>query len=152
MKRLKDLLQKKIDRVRIAEMRKEWNINLIKSETEFLLEIKKLILDFESLKLETLIVEPSHQGPETKMRDDLIRGLLIELLGMKVAGLPLFMLDFNIQRLIEYRKLNIKGSKVLCDMAIRDYCDFHLKTAPAPEKEYLNNILNHLNNEETKIN
>lgn len=147
MSRLKELLQKKIERVKLAEMNGDWNTRTIETETEFLLEIKKLIVAYETLSLETLSIEPASVAPEIQLRDDIIRGLLIEILGLKVAGEPVFMLDFNIQNLIEYRKLNINGCKALADFAITDYCYFHLKTAPKKEQEHLFRILNSITNE-----
>lgn len=147
MNRLKELLHEKIQNVQRAELEQRWSAKTIEKETEFLLLVKNLIEENETLKFEQTTAPPP--PPEIELRDNLIRGLLIEVYGFRIAENAYLLLnDSLLTNLIEYRKLKINGTKALTKTIISDHLRQDIKTAPEFIKEHLSTILNQLENDQ----
>ncbi len=147
MTELKKLLYEKIHQVQRAELEQRWSAKTIQKETEFLILVKQLIQENEALKFEQ--TQPPPPPQEIEIRDDLIRGLLIEVYSNRIAENAYQVLsESTAERLIEYRNLSIKGTNILIKTILIDHYRQDLKTAPESEKQRISTILNHLENDQ----
>lgn len=143
--RLKNLLSEKIQQVQRAEIEQRWNLKTIEKETEFLSLVKNLIEESEVLKFENLNPAPT---AETLLRDNLIRELLIEVYSFRISQNAYMILNNTTAgNLMEYKKLNVKGTQQLINLVCADHYRQDAKTAPEAQKKLLQSTVKKLEND-----
>lgn len=140
MKRLKDLLQKKIDIVQRAELERKWSDKTIQTETEFLLLVKNLIEENESLKFEKLDIRPA--------RSSIAEYLLYSAVYEMYQDIETQTRYVNIDYLYYEKLLNLTESKLLrhsIKLMLKSYYRQELTISSLPaEREMLYNRLEQL--------
>lgn len=129
MKRLKELLHQKIERVQLAEQNQTWSIRTIQTETEFLLLVKQLIEENETLKFEQT------PPPPQPLESEMLFKLLLEFWGL-LNQYQYVGIECEIELFERYNELPNYKARYMAKHFLESYIRQELKTSPKPQKEF----------------